>query len=219
MSRKTPSAFTLVELLVVIGIIAILIAMLLPALNRARRQAKAVACQSNLRQFGQSFEMYVQEYRGYLPTYRDSSLPGKPYWYDMLSERILPMGTRWTLNRVWVCPEAVTEPHDHDITWSGYATYAMNAELGYLRVSTVRTASEAFLMADSQLQARISISNYATDMSFRHGQQNAFSADANGRGNVLYMDGHVGSLVYGQIPQYADRYKPHWNRFWRPWLR
>jgi prepilin-type processing-associated H-X9-DG protein/prepilin-type N-terminal cleavage/methylation domain-containing protein len=222
-SKKQPaesvSGFTLVELLVVIGIIAILIAMLLPALNKARQQAKMVACQSNLRQFGQSFQMYTQDYRGYIPTYRDSSLPGKPYWYTMLSDRILKMGTRWTTNRVWVCPEAVTEPHDNDITWSGYSTYAMNAELGYLLVSKVRSASEAFLMGDSQLQARISTSAYVTDMSFRHAGGNPFYADANGRANVLYFDGHVGSVKYGDIPQYADRYKPHWNRFWRPWNR
>jgi prepilin-type N-terminal cleavage/methylation domain-containing protein/prepilin-type processing-associated H-X9-DG protein len=60
-------AFTLVELLVVIGIIAVLISILLPSLNRARAQAMQTQCMSNMRQIGLSLQAYVVENKGWLP--------------------------------------------------------------------------------------------------------------------------------------------------------
>lgn len=64
---RTREAFTLVELLVVIGIIALLIAILLPALGRARRQANMTVCASNLRQFTAGCVIYMTENKGCLP--------------------------------------------------------------------------------------------------------------------------------------------------------
>jgi len=72
-SRK--SGFTLVELLVVIGIIAVLIAILLPALNKAREQAKLIACASQERQIFQYFSLYASDNHNYYP-----ALTGYHYW-------------------------------------------------------------------------------------------------------------------------------------------
>jgi prepilin-type processing-associated H-X9-DG protein/prepilin-type N-terminal cleavage/methylation domain-containing protein len=87
MKRPKARGFTLVELLVVIGIIALLISILLPALNKARNQAKKVQCLSNLRNLGNCFVMYTTANKGWWP-FPTSTLSaadkGVPIWYDAI---------------------------------------------------------------------------------------------------------------------------------------
>jgi prepilin-type processing-associated H-X9-DG protein/prepilin-type N-terminal cleavage/methylation domain-containing protein len=89
-ARPSAGAFTLVELLVVIGIIAVLISILLPTLGRARDSAKTAQCLSNLRQMGQAIQMYLAEQRYVLPAAYffngDSSTLGKNHetWASIL---------------------------------------------------------------------------------------------------------------------------------------
>jgi len=65
--RPLRNAFTLIELLVVISIIALLVAILLPALNEARNMSRRIVCSSNQHSMGQGFYQYAQDNKGMLP--------------------------------------------------------------------------------------------------------------------------------------------------------
>jgi prepilin-type N-terminal cleavage/methylation domain-containing protein len=96
-SSRTHAAFTLIELLVVIAIIAILAAMLLPALARAKESGKSIACNNNLRQLGMAMRMYADENQGTLPPHIVSSRwPDK--FYELYGKNV----------KVLLCPSEIT---------------------------------------------------------------------------------------------------------------
>lgn len=105
MTKQTwnrPGGFTLVELLVVVGIIAVLIAILLPALQRASAAARTVACLGNLRQIGQALQLYISEYQGTLP------IPprGEPVHILLFRQVHLTAPDNFDTNHVFRCPSS-----------------------------------------------------------------------------------------------------------------
>jgi len=143
------SAFSLVELLVVISVIALLIGLILPALSRARSIAKQTVCQSRLRQWGLAFEIYAAENNDFYPHIdgRDRT-PSNPQtdaeradyyfgWVDVLPPLMGEKPWRdhdyWQrpgINTVFQCPSARLAPdksYKYRPRRSGYFSYAMNS--------------------------------------------------------------------------------------------
>ncbi len=102
-STLVSKAFTLIELLVVIAIIAILAAMLLPALNKAKQTSKKANCTSNMHQMGIALNMYADDFGGKVP--RASSGVNDPIWYRALATYVGGRGEDDFLKtKVLICP-------------------------------------------------------------------------------------------------------------------
>jgi len=201
-----PGGFTLVELLVVIGIIALLMGMLMPSLTKARAQAQSLACQANLRSVGQMIILYAQSNRDALfDPKKGGAYPPTERWYvPIFAGAVAPGGN--PLPKIMLCPtdeETAQEEIDEakkwgvPIEWIKHS-YIINMHIHYDQIRYSRThrvsATEIIVMGEKK-------SNWGD---FRMncpgpGQSQYTKLVENERhgkfrkSNLLFMDGHVGS--------------------------
>ncbi len=197
MKRKN---FTLVELLIVIGIIAILASLLLPALSKARDKAKSTLCQNNMKQLGQYFTFYADDNGGCMFTSLVNTSMWAQWWYlSVTSPRC-----NNTVQKLMLCPSRNPNVVSNIFSSNGY-DYGMNNYIlkftaannwVWPRIHRIKTPSmKAYLMDSS---GNYLISTAATP-AFRH---------SNNTTNTLYVDGHVTSNNMNGFP--LDYTKAPW---------
>jgi len=171
------SAFTLVELLVVIGIIAVLVAILIPAVRRARVEMHSTQCISNLRQLGLVTSLYVMDNNGIFPQGGTWPLPGK-FWYEALvpyigkdrswSQRIatgsvIPSDKASNPTGVFMCPalgerpEAVRRRSHYAANANIFVSPLWGGALPNLTLAAVRRPAQVITMIDYNMTNQDSI--------------------------------------------------------------